>query len=61
MLSNADIVREACRVVRTEGQVDRVSEFYQMISRLIMLSRTGERSRGGQSAAANVRVGFLTT
>ena len=28
MKTNADIVRKACHVVWTEGQVDRVSEFY---------------------------------
>ena len=28
MTSNADIVREACHVIWTEGQIDRVAEFY---------------------------------
>ena len=28
MKTNADIVREACHVVWTEGQIDRVEEFY---------------------------------
>ncbi len=28
MNSNADIVREACHVIWTEGKIDRVAEFY---------------------------------
>lgn len=28
MKSNTDIVREACHIIWTEGQIDRVAEFY---------------------------------
>ena len=43
MTSNADIVREACHVIWTEGQIDRVPEFYSETSQPTMLLQIGER------------------
>jgi predicted ester cyclase len=59
MLSNADIVREACRVVWTEGQVDRVSEFYSDdFTADYAFTDWGTGIEGVKALAANVRVGF---
>lgn len=59
MLSNADIVREACRVVWTEGQVHRVSEFYSDdFTADYAFTDWGTGIEGVKPLAANVRVGL---
>ena len=57
--SNADIVREACHVVWTEGQVDRVEEFYAAdFSADYAFTDLGSGIDGVKALAASVRVGL---
>ena len=62
MLSNADIVREASRVVWTEGQLDRVSEFYSDdFTADYAFTDWGAGIQGVRALAANFESDFLTT
>ena len=59
MKSNADIVREACHVVWTEGQIDRVEEFYaEDFSADYAFTNWGSGIEGVKALAASVRVGL---
>lgn len=60
MKSNADIVREACHVIWTEGQVDRVSEFYSDdFTADYAFTDWGTVIEVVKALAASVRVGLL--
>jgi predicted ester cyclase len=59
MKSNADIVREACHVVWTEGHIDRVEEFYaEDFSADYAFTDWGVGIEGGKALATSVRVGL---
>ena len=59
MKSNADIVREACHVVWTEGQVDRVEDFYaEAFSADYAFTDWGSGIEGVKALATSVRVGL---
>ena len=57
--SNAEIVREACHVVWTEGQIDRVAEFYlNDFTADYPFTDWGKGIEGVNVFAASVRVGL---
>ena len=59
MKTNADIVREACHIVWTEGQIDRVEEFYaEDFSANYAFTDWGSGIEGVKALAASVRVGL---
>ena len=59
MKSNADIVREACHVVWTEGKIDRVPEFYSDdFTADYTFTDWGTGIDGVKALAASVRVGL---
>ncbi|NCG07426.1 MAG: hypothetical protein GWP37_10690, partial [Gammaproteobacteria bacterium] len=59
MKSNADIVREACHVIWTEGQIDRVPEFYsQDFIADYAFTDWGTGIEGVKALASSVRVGL---
>ena len=59
MKSNADIVREACHVVWTEGHIDRVEEFYaEDFSADYAFTDWGVGIEGVKALAKSVRVGL---
>ena len=59
MKSNPDIVRDACHAVWTEGQVDRVEEFYaEDFSADYAFTDWGSGIEGVKALAASVRVGL---
>jgi predicted ester cyclase len=59
MKSNADIVREACHVIWTEGQIDRVPEFYsQDFTADYAFTDWGTGIDGVKALASNVRLGL---
>ena len=59
MKRNADIVREACRVVWSEGQIDRVSDFYsEDFTADYAFTDWGTGIEGVKALASSVRVGL---
>ena len=59
MKANAEIVREACHVVWTEGEVDRVPEFYaEDFTAGYAFTDWGKGIQGVKALAASVRVGL---
>ena len=59
MKLNADIVREACHVIWTEGQIDRVPEFYSDdFTADYAFTDWGSGREGVKALAATVRVGL---
>lgn len=59
MKSNADIVRKACHVIWTEGQVDRVPELYsEDFTADYAFTDWGTGIEGTKALASSVRVGF---
>ena len=59
MKSNADIVREACQVIWTEGQIDRVPEFYsEDFTADYAFTDWGTGIEGVKALASSVRVGL---
>ena len=59
MKSNADIVREACHVIWTEGQIDRVPDFYSDdFTADYAFTDWGTGIEGVKALAASVRVGL---
>ena len=58
MKINAEIVREACQVVWTEAQIDRVAEFHaEDFTADYAFTDWGEGIEGVKVLAASVRVG----
>ena len=59
MKSNADIVREACHVIWTKGQIDRVPEFYaDDFTADYAFTDWGTGIEGVKALVASVRVGL---
>lgn len=59
MKPNADVVREVCHVVWTQGQIDRVEEFYaEDFSADYAFTDWGSGIEGVKALAASVRVGL---
>ena len=59
MKTNADIVREACQMVWTEGQIDRVEEFYaEDFVADYAFTDWGTGIEGVKALSASVRVGL---
>ena len=59
MKSNADIVREACHVIWTEGKIDRVPEFYsEDFAADYAFTDWGTGIEGVKALASSVRVGL---
>ncbi|MFT4562222.1 MAG: steroid delta-isomerase-like uncharacterized protein [Gammaproteobacteria bacterium] len=58
-MSNAQIVRDACRIVWTEGQVSRMGEFYADDFKAdYPMTNWGSGLEGARKLAAAVRIGF---
>ncbi|MFT4583307.1 MAG: putative ester cyclase [Gammaproteobacteria bacterium] len=58
-MSNAQIVRDACRIVWTEGQVSRMGEFYADDFKAdYPMTNWGRGLEGAKKLAAAIRVGF---
>ena len=59
MKSNADIVREACQIIWTKGQIDRVPDFYSYdFTADYAFTDWGTGIEGVKALASSVRVGL---